>query len=76
MPNIPRPGDVVIHRQIHSPAVYILSRLDGAPQCSYKSYGEALAGATGFALQAHLDAWYTTDEVAFKRVAHHRPAPR
>jgi hypothetical protein len=73
MEKIPRAGDVVIHRQVHSPAVYVLSRRGGPLQFSHTTYQAAEHQATGFARKKRLDVWYTTDEIAFKRVAHHRP---
>jgi len=69
----PQPDDVIVHRQIHSPAVYILSRQAGSFQVSYESYDAARAAAIGFALKEHLDVWYTTDEQAFERIGQHRP---
>ena len=69
----PRTGDIVIHRQVHSPAVYVLSVLDGPPQLVYKRYEAALTHATACALEEFVDAWYTTDEHAFECVAAHRP---
>jgi hypothetical protein len=38
----PQPGDVIIHRQVHSPAVYTLSALDGLHQITYRTYEGAL----------------------------------
>jgi hypothetical protein len=72
--NGPRPGDIVVHRQIHSPAIYVLSRLDGVLQLSYKDYQEALASASRFASRAHLDVWYTTDDGVYEQVFNYRPA--
>jgi hypothetical protein len=69
---LPQDGDVIVHRQVHSPAVYILSRLDAPLQVSYRTHGEALKAARAFTAQSHLDAWYTTDEQTFTRVAQHR----
>ncbi len=69
----PQAGDVIIHREINSPAVYILSILDGSRQIRCRAYDDALDRAQRFALREHLDAWYTTDEHVFERVAHHRP---
>lgn len=71
----PEPDDVIIHRQVHSPAAYILSRQAGPLQASYTSYEAARVAALGFVLKHHLDAWYTTDEQTFERIAEHRPAP-
>ena len=70
--NAPQPGDVIIHRQIHSPAVYILSALNGSHQIIFRTYQDALDRAQRFALREHLDAWYTVDEHAFERVAQRR----
>ena len=58
----PQPGDIIIHRQIHSPAVYILSTLDGPLQVSFNTYEKAAIRALAFAREKHLGAWYTTDE--------------
>jgi hypothetical protein len=69
----PRPGDIVIHRQIHSPAVYLLSTLGGPLQLSFNTYEKAAIRAVAFASEKHLDAWYTTDEQTFKQVVQHRP---
>ena len=69
---VPRGGDVIIHRQVHSPAVYVLSRHDGPLQYFDESYDTALAQAKQFARQAKLDVWYTLDELTFERVATHR----
>jgi hypothetical protein len=71
---LPQPGDVIIHRQVHSPAVYVLSTLNEALQLSCKTYADALDRATAFAMRAHRDAWYTTDEQIFKRIGQYRPA--
>ena len=68
MPITLQPNDVIAHRQIHSPAVYILSRQAGSFQVCYKSYDAARAAAIGFALKENLDAWYTPDEQAFERI--------
>jgi hypothetical protein len=70
--NRPQTGDVIIHREVHSPAIYVLSILDGVRQVTCETYKEALDRAQRFALREHLDAWYTTDEHAFERVAQHR----
>ena len=72
----PQPGDVIVHRQVHSPAVYILSRLDDRPQFYCKAYIDAVAKASSFAANAHVDAWYTTDEQSFERIAEHRALTR
>jgi hypothetical protein len=69
---LPRPGDIVVHRQVHSPAVYVLSRLDGTLQFSYKTYDEAVARAIRFASRESLDAWYTNDEQRYERFAKYR----
>ena len=72
MPILPQPDDVIIHREVHSPPVYILSRRAGPLQASYTSYEAARVIALGFALKHHLDAWYTTDKQTFERIAQHR----
>ncbi len=64
----PHAGDVVIHRQVHSPAIYILSRLNEPLQCSFTTYDQALDHATRFAQHERLDVWFTIDEMAFDRV--------
>ena len=69
----PRPGDIIIHRETHSPAVYVLSAFNEPHQITLPTLEEALERARRFALRAHLDAWYTTDEHGFERVARHRP---
>ncbi|MEO5739369.1 MAG: hypothetical protein ABIS29_02110 [Vicinamibacterales bacterium] len=69
----PSPGDVIIHRQVHSPAVYILSVFRQSHQVTYQTYDEAVDSAQRFAEREHLDAWYTTDEQTFERVAEYRP---
>ena len=69
---LPHPGDIVVHRQVHSPAVYAMGRLDGALQCSYKTYDEAIARAIRFAGRESLDAWYTNDGQRYERIATHR----
>jgi hypothetical protein len=68
----PQAGDIVIHRQIHSPAVYVLSVLDEPHQIMCLTYEGALDRAIGFARREHLDAWYTIDEQTFERVAENR----
>lgn len=68
----PRAGDVIIHREVHSPAVYVLGRMDEPLQVTYKGYEEALAHATALAHAKQLDVWYTTDEQTFLRVDEHR----
>ena len=75
MVNTPQLGDVIIHRQIHSPAVYLLSALNRPHQITCRTYEDSLDRAQRFALREHLDVWYTVDEHAFERVAQHRPAP-
>jgi hypothetical protein len=70
----PRPSDLVIHLQGHSPAVYVLRTIDGPEQCSFKTFEEALARATSLAIRDHLDTWYTDDMYVFQRVANHRPS--
>ena len=72
MPITPRRDDVIISRQVHSPAVHVLGRRGGPLQASYTSYEAARVIALGFALKHHLDAWYTTDEQTFERIAQHR----
>jgi len=72
VPFEPLPDDVIISRQVHSPAVYILRRQAGPLQASFKTYDQALKTAAGFALNQHLDVWFTTDERTFDRVAQHR----
>jgi len=69
----PHSGDIILHRQVHSPAVYVLSRRDGPLRCSYKTYEQALAQAIESTRREHLDAWYTTDGQVFERLARHRP---
>jgi hypothetical protein len=70
---LPQSGDVVIHRQVRSPAVYALSTLGEPLQFFHKTYEDAVDRATRFALKELIDAWYTTDELIFKRVAQYRP---
>lgn len=70
--DFPQAGDVVVHRQVHSPAVYILSAFDEPPQLSCLRYEQAVAHATAFAAKTHIDVWYTSDEQIFKRIARHR----
>jgi hypothetical protein len=70
---IPHPGDVVVHRQVHSPAVYALSRLKAPLQRSYKTYEEAVALAIVFAQKEHVDGWFTMDQRIYERLAG-RPA--
>jgi len=72
----PRPGDIVVHRQVHSPVAYVLSRFNAAPQFSYKTYDEAIGRAIRFAQREHLDAWYTNDGQHYERVAKRRSSPR
>jgi|SoiMethySBSTD1v2_1073268.scaffolds.fasta_scaffold1040558_2 hypothetical protein len=73
MPITPRRDDVIISRQVHSPAVHVLGRRGGPLQASYRTYGEALKTASSFAVDQHLDVWFTADEHTFDRVAQHRP---
>jgi hypothetical protein len=70
----PHPRDIVIRRQVHSPAVYVLSRIDGAPQCFYHTYREALAQATRAARNEQVNAFYSDGEHVLEQVADHRPA--
>ena len=74
--NTPKAGDIIVLRQVHSPAVYILSVHDGPPQIAFRTHEEALEKARRFAQQARLDVWYTTDGDAFERVGQHRPSRR
>ena len=74
--NYPRAGDVIIHREVHSPAVYVLGRMDEPLQVIHKSYERALAHATALADAKQLDVWYTTDEQTFLRVDEHRASWR
>ena len=69
----PRPGDLVVHRQVHSPAVYAMGTLDGPSQFFCRTYDEAIARAIRFASRESLDAWYTNDEQRYERFARHRP---
>ena len=62
----PRPGDIIIHRETHSPAVYILSAFNEPHQITCHTFEDARE-------RARLDAWYTTDEHRFERIAQHRP---
>jgi hypothetical protein len=73
--NTPQIGDVVIHRRVNSPAVYMLSVFPGPHQITCQTYEEASGRAERFALREHLDAWFTTDEHAFQRIAQQRPTP-
>jgi hypothetical protein len=68
------PDDIVIQRQVHSPAIYVLGRVDGALQCSYRSYAEALAQATRLARSERVDVFYSDGEFVFERLARHRSA--
>jgi hypothetical protein len=70
---IPHPGDIVVHREVLSPALYVLSRLGVPLQFSCKTYEEALAQATEYARRERVDAWFTMDERAYERLAG-RPA--
>jgi hypothetical protein len=70
----PHPGDIVVHRQVHSPAVYVLSRVDEPLYLSYQSYEDAVTQATRSARREHVDAWYTTDERTYERLAGYRPS--
>jgi acyl-CoA reductase-like NAD-dependent aldehyde dehydrogenase len=72
----PRPDDIVVHRHVHSPVVYALSRFNAAPQFSYKTYDEAIRRAIRFARREHLDAWYTNDGQRYERIAKRRSSPR
>ena len=69
----PQPGDIIIRRHVHSPAVYHLGIVDHAPQITCRTHKEALRHATGFAQAAGVDVWFTTNDSTFKRVARHRP---
>jgi hypothetical protein len=74
MPILPRTGDIIILREVHSPAVYLLGALGGVPQLSYRTYAEAVEYATRFSREACVDVWYTIDAQSFDRVAQHRTA--
>jgi hypothetical protein len=69
---LPHPGDIVVHRQVHSPAVYAIGRFDGVLQFSYKTYDEAIGRAIRFASRESLDAYYTNDGRRYERFAKHR----
>ena len=69
---IPLAEDVVIHRVVHSPAVYLLSRHGAEPQIKCKTYEEASARAAAFATAFNVDVWYTMDESSYKSVTRHR----
>ncbi len=62
----------MIHRVVHSPAVYLLSRYGAQPQLRYKTYEEAAARAAQYATARNVDAWYTTDESSYESVTRHR----
>ncbi len=70
--SLPRAGDIVVHRQVHSPAVYVLSRLDGPLQFFCRTSEDAVAHAARCAHREQIDVWYTTDEQVFERVVRHR----
>ena len=68
----PLAEDVVIHRIVHSPAVYMLSRYGAEPQLTCKTYEEAAERAAQYAAACKVDAWYTTDETSYESVTRHR----
>jgi hypothetical protein len=75
MTKTPLSGDVIIQRQVHSPAVYVLHTLGWPGQFFHRTYEAAMEQARRFALIQSIDVWYATDASVFKRVAQHRPTP-
>ena len=70
---LPHEGDLIIHRQVHSPAVYVLSALAGPDQISHATYKDAAASATRFAQATSVVVWFTADKLRYERIAQHRP---
>jgi hypothetical protein len=68
----PRPGDIVVHHPVRSPAVFVVSGVH-CSQFSCDAYGKALSTAMHLARTRNLDLWYTTDELRYEEVASYRP---
>jgi hypothetical protein len=72
----PKPGDVIV---LHLPvrrgiSSYLLYRVGHRAQALCTEYAEARQRAERQAGAALVDAWYTSDEQAFIRLAEHRPS--
>ncbi len=72
---VPRPNDVVV---VQLPALrgesgYLVFRASRRAQSICGAYIEARGRAERQAALACVDAWYTSDERIFIRIAQHRP---
>lgn len=70
--NSPRSGDVVVYKGTASAETYLLSIFQRASHLSSCQRDEAMRDAMAFATRDHVDAWYTEDGQAYKRMARHR----
>jgi hypothetical protein len=68
---LPQPGDVIITRHVHSPAVYAVRMTDGEEQIQWRDYDQAVTHAVGFARKMGTDAWFTADGLTFERLTIH-----
>jgi len=72
---VPQPGDVLVVQlpPRHDTSGYLVSRAGRRTQSVCGAYIEARRRAEQQAKLAGVDAWYTSDEKAFIRIAQHRP---
>ena len=72
----PRTGDVIVHRRAvpRSPfaTLFDIGVLDHPPQCSERTYENALNQADRFAREAEVDVWYTEDGATFRAITRRR----
>ena len=74
-PGNPRPNDVVVLQvpSRHGTSGYLVSRASRRAQSICGAYVEARRRAVQQAALSCVDAWYTSDERVFIRIAQHRP---
>ena len=64
-------GDIVIRKEAHSPAAYLLSRFARQPQFLCRTYEEAAWAAEAVARTERVDAWCTSDGKSFELITPH-----
>ena len=74
--NIPSAGDIVIYRRDGSDGICLVSAFQHASHMTFHTYDDAVRNAAAFALENHVDTWYTVDGETYERMATHRQQRR
>jgi hypothetical protein len=72
----PRPGDIVVRKQVDSGNFCILTPFQGESQLVFHIYDDAIRHAEAYAVKDRVDVWFTENGETYRRLAGHRQEHR